>query len=785
MIDALYDASQRGHPDRPDRARHLLPAPAGAGAVGDDPRALDRRPVPRALPGLPLRRRSRDGRVPHRFGRPHAPQPRPPGRGARAGHRSPPARPAGRDARRSTSPTTRSRGSSRADGTWHKIPTVVGDLHAPRAPGAGARSGPRSLTARRVDDVEHERELKFSPGTVRSGSRPRRPRRTACTPTRADTVRLQATYFDTADLRLARAGASLRYRNVEGWTVKLPVAHDAARSPAHELHVDGEPGRSTRRGASTSCTRSIRRAPLVLGRAAQHRAQPRRAARRRGHVSSAKSSTTRCRCSTACASRRGSASSRWSSTSRRRPSASAALVATRLRAAGAGRARPGPEDRARARPARARPARPRRAAEARLRVRRPPRSLQAAIVDAPPLRLLAHDPGVRLGDDPEDVHQARVATRRLRSDLRTFRPVVDAAWSEPLRDELKWLGGLLGAVRDTEVLLDRLEAPPRRAAPNPTSTTASSCSTRSREHRDDAPRRAARGDALRPLPRAARPARRGRARADARRRARRPSTTRASSSATSCASRGEAARRGGRRSATTRPTTSCTRCASAPSARRYAAEAVAPARRQGRRRTSRRRSPALQDVLGEHQDAVVAGEWLRDHVPTATARRARVRRRASSSPSERRRGRRHAREQWPDGVEAARSARSCAGGCELRDRRPRRRRRRAARRAPTATAGAARAPAPVRRLEPAQGQGRPGESDEETALREVEEETGLRCTLGAPAGETRYRDSKGRHKVVRYWLMEPTDESADDAFVAQRRGRRAALVHGRRSRRAC
>ena len=60
-----------------------------------------------------------------------------------------------------------------------------------------------------------------------------------------------------------------------------------------------------------------------------------------------------------------------------------------------------------------------------------------------------------------------------------------------------------------------------------------------------------------------------------------------------------------------------------------------------------------------------------------------------------------------------------------------------------------------------------GERDEETALREVEEETGLRCTLGAPAGRTRYRDSKGRDKVVHYWLMEPESEAAatDGAFV--------------------
>ena len=71
-------------------------------------------------------------------------------------------------------------------------------------------------------------------------------------------------------------------------------------------------------------------------------------------------------------------------------------------------------------------------------------------------RLLRHDPGVRVGDDPEDVHQARVATRRLRSDLRTFRPLLDQARAQPLRDELKWAADLLGDVRDADVLLARL-----------------------------------------------------------------------------------------------------------------------------------------------------------------------------------------------------------------------------------------------------------------------------------------------------------------------------------------
>jgi CHAD domain-containing protein len=54
------------------------------------------------------------------------------------------------------------------------------------------------------------------------------------------------------------------------------------------------------------------------------------------------------------------------------------------------------------------------------------------------------------------VHQARVATRRLRSDLRTFRPLLDAEWARALRDELGWLAGLLGRVRDGDVLLERV-----------------------------------------------------------------------------------------------------------------------------------------------------------------------------------------------------------------------------------------------------------------------------------------------------------------------------------------
>ena len=47
-----------------------------------------------------------------------------------------------------------------------------------------------------------------------------------------------------------------------------------------------------------------------------------------------------------------------------------------------------------------------------------------------------------------------------------------------------------------------------------------------------------------------------------------------------------------------------------------------------------------------------------------------------------------------------------------------------------------------------------GETDEQAALREVEEETGLRCILGRELPSAKYRDGRGRSKSVRYWLME-------------------------------
>ncbi len=82
-------------------------------------------------------------------------------------------------------------------------------------------------------------------------------------------------------------------------------------------------------------------------------------------------------------------------------------------------------------------------------------TVRAALADGVS-RLLSNEGGVRAGD-VEALHQMRVAIRRLRSDLRTLRPLLERDWADALSDAMRPLAASLGAVRDLDVLVERLE----------------------------------------------------------------------------------------------------------------------------------------------------------------------------------------------------------------------------------------------------------------------------------------------------------------------------------------
>jgi CHAD domain-containing protein len=67
-----------------------------------------------------------------------------------------------------------------------------------------------------------------------------------------------------------------------------------------------------------------------------------------------------------------------------------------------------------------------------------------------------HDPAVRVGSDSEDLHKLRVAVRRSRAALRESRSLLGEERGRELRDELRWLGRQLGPARDLDVLIARL-----------------------------------------------------------------------------------------------------------------------------------------------------------------------------------------------------------------------------------------------------------------------------------------------------------------------------------------
>jgi CHAD domain-containing protein len=264
------------------------------------------------------------------------------------------------------------------------------------------------------------------------------------------TERLEARYYDTPDLRLLRWGVTLRHRTDEGWTVKLPADGGARSLARHELRFPGSASAPPNEAADLvrAFVRGSRLRQVARVRTDRHRLVL---------TDADGSALAEIADDRVAVTPRGRAPVRFREVeveekASREATRLVARVTRALVKAGATPADPQPklarafgED----------------AGTPEIEGDHLPASpsvgdvLRLALARSV-IRLLVHDAGVRVGDDPEELHQARVATRRLRSDLRTFRSVLDEAWTSSLRDQLRWLGGLLGAVRDADVLADGL-----------------------------------------------------------------------------------------------------------------------------------------------------------------------------------------------------------------------------------------------------------------------------------------------------------------------------------------
>jgi CHAD domain-containing protein len=290
---------------------------------------------------------------------------------------------------------------------------------------------------------------------------------------------LRATYYDTADHRLARSGASLRYRRGDTvpWTVKLPTEVPGTR---HEISRPGSPGTipgelvalvtGYTRGAHlepAAVLRTSRRVyelrdaagellaeldddtvSVLEGRAVRYKFREIEVERHQGGR----------KLLNRVGERLTAEGARTGVFQPKHVRALAALAADSVfgeTVVDESRTLAPPE------PVAPAPSLSRKASAGDVVTQ----ALRADIA-----RIFSHDPLVRLRQPLPDgdtaVHQMRVGCRRLRSDLRTFRPLLDAEWGNALRVEVGWLAAALGIARDAEVLRARLR---KTAAADPLS----------------------------------------------------------------------------------------------------------------------------------------------------------------------------------------------------------------------------------------------------------------------------------------------------------------------------
>ncbi|MDQ6766539.1 MAG: CYTH and CHAD domain-containing protein [Candidatus Eremiobacteraeota bacterium] len=264
--------------------------------------------------------------------------------------------------------------------------------------------------------------------------------------------KLTTVYYDTDDLRLIRWGASLRYRKGHGWTLKLPAGDDdgiASKRVEHTFPDDGG-AKPPKEGLElvTAFLRGKQVMPVARLRTVRKSLRLHGAAGE--GIAEVVDDTVRVM-------HDGRVANRFREVEiELLDGASESLLddlTQWLRDAGAG-----PPDKT---PKAMRALGAAAQVPAELAFPTPTEDSPAGDVvryalAASVKALLCGDAPLRLNMDAELVHKARVATRKLRSDLRTLLPLMNENWATSLRDDVKWLGDELGAVRDADVLVTRL-----------------------------------------------------------------------------------------------------------------------------------------------------------------------------------------------------------------------------------------------------------------------------------------------------------------------------------------
>ncbi|WP_405407539.1 CHAD domain-containing protein [Streptomyces sp. NBC_01124] len=268
--------------------------------------------------------------------------------------------------------------------------------------------------------------------------------------TAAGPEELDAVYHDTEDLRLAGSSATLRRRTGgpdAGWHLKLPLGGDAREEVWAPLS-DEVP--ESLRELALSRTRGAELRPVVRIRSTR---TVRRLRDAEGGVL-AELSLDEVRADAAAS---GGGRAEWGELEVELAEGVDAglldVVEKKLRKKGIVRA-DSPSKLARALRDTGAGAEPERCPEV---VAGSPGAYVLAYVSQQAGRLVSLDPAVRR-DLPDAVHRMRVTCRRLRACLRSYRSVLDRRVTDPVRAELRWLAGELGAARDQEVLGERIGA---------------------------------------------------------------------------------------------------------------------------------------------------------------------------------------------------------------------------------------------------------------------------------------------------------------------------------------